>query len=74
MAAQRLAQLMVELCGARFVPGTIDAYPSPAEPRIVELRPERLERLLGERIPPEQVTAILDRLGFAPRSATAAWR
>ena len=82
MAAQRLAaKLMVELCGARFVPGTVDAYPSPAEPRNVELRPERLERLLGERIPPEQVTAILDRLGFAPRSGNGrvavtvpAWR
>jgi phenylalanyl-tRNA synthetase beta chain len=69
MAAQRLAaRLMVELCGARFVPGTLDAYPSPAEPREVSLRPERLERLLGERIPADQVTSILDRLGFAPRS------
>ena len=36
MAAQRLAaRLMVELCGARLVPGTIDAYPRPAEPRMV---------------------------------------
>ena len=53
MAAQRLAaRLMVELCGARFVPGTIDVYPHPAEPRIVSLREERMERLLGEQIPP----------------------
>ena len=30
MAAQRLAaRLMVELCGARMVPGTIDVYPCP---------------------------------------------
>ena len=30
IAAQRLAaRLMVELCGARMVPGTIDAYPQP---------------------------------------------
>ena len=35
MAAQRLAaRLMVELCGARLVPGTLDAYPRPAEPRV----------------------------------------
>ena len=67
MAAQRLAaKLMVELCGARLVPGTLDAYPRPAERREVSMRPERLERLLGEEIPPEQVTGILDRLGFAP--------
>jgi len=65
IAAQRLAaRLMVELCGARFVPGTIDAYPAPAEPRVVGLRHERMERLLGERIPEERVVEILERLGF----------
>ncbi len=54
IAAQRLAaRLMVELCGARMVPGTIDAYPQPVEPRVVALRAERMERLLGERIEEE---------------------
>ncbi|HEX8648657.1 MAG TPA: phenylalanine--tRNA ligase subunit beta [Thermoleophilaceae bacterium] len=68
MAAQRLAaQLMVALCGARLVPGTIDVYPRPAEPRRLTLRVERLERLLGERVPEDEVAAILGRLGFAPR-------
>src|SRR5919199_258871 len=39
MAAQRLAaKLMVELCGARLVRGTFDAYPRPPEPRRVRLR------------------------------------
>ena len=36
-----------------------------------ELRFERLERLLGERIPLEQVAAILDRLGFEPAKSDA---
>jgi phenylalanyl-tRNA synthetase beta chain len=68
MAGQRLAaQLMVELCGARFVPGTLDAYPRPVEPRGVALRPERMERLLGEHIEGDRVEEILERLGFAPR-------
>jgi phenylalanyl-tRNA synthetase beta chain len=68
MAGQRLAaKLMVGLCGARLVPGTLDAYPTPAPPRELALRLERLERLLGERIPPDDVTAILGRLGFEPR-------
>ena len=66
IAAQRLAaRLMVELCGARMVPGTIDVYPHPPEPRVVALRAERMERLLGERIPDETASAILERLGFA---------
>ena len=51
IAAQRLAsRLMVELAGARLVPGTIDEYPDPAPPRELRLRLERLERLLGDRI------------------------
>jgi phenylalanyl-tRNA synthetase beta chain len=70
MAAQRLAaRLMVDLCGARMVPGTLDDYPQPAEPREVGLRIERLERLLGEAVPDGEVVAILERLGFQPRAA-----
>jgi phenylalanyl-tRNA synthetase beta chain len=65
IAAQRLAaRLMVELCGARMVPGTIDAYPQPAEPCVVPLRAERMERLLGERIDEDTASGILERLGF----------
>jgi phenylalanyl-tRNA synthetase beta chain len=65
MAAQRMtAKLMVELCGARLVPGTLDAYPEPPEPRRVHLRLERLASLTGEEIPRDEVVAILERLGF----------
>jgi phenylalanyl-tRNA synthetase beta chain len=68
MAGQRLAaRLLVELCGARFVPGTIDAYPRPAKPREVAMRLDRMERLLGEPIDADGVEGILDRLGFQPR-------
>ncbi|HEX5980791.1 MAG TPA: phenylalanine--tRNA ligase subunit beta [Thermoleophilaceae bacterium] len=65
MAGQRLAaRLMVELCGARMAPGTVDVYPRPAEPRVVPLRPARMEKLLGERIEDETARGILERLGF----------
>ena len=65
IAAQRLAaRLMVELCGARMVPGTIDAYPEPLPPRTVALRSARVEKLLGEQIPVDESAAILTRLGF----------
>ncbi len=70
IAAQRLAaRLMVELCGARFVPGTVDVYPKPAAPRVVSMRPERMEKLLGERIEEPQANGILERLGFRRRDA-----
>ncbi|HZI92348.1 MAG TPA: phenylalanine--tRNA ligase subunit beta [Thermoleophilaceae bacterium] len=66
IAAQRLAgRLMVELCGARMAPGTIDAYPEPLRPLTVNLRLDRVERLLGKAIARDEVVAILDLLGFA---------
>jgi phenylalanyl-tRNA synthetase beta chain len=65
MAAQRLAaRLMVELAGARMVPGTVDEYPRPAEPRTVRLRTARVEKLLGMAVPDDEIRAILERLGF----------
>jgi len=65
MAAQRLAaRLMVELCGARLVPGTIDVYPSPVGQIVSPLRAERIEKLLGEHIDEATASGILERLGF----------
>jgi phenylalanyl-tRNA synthetase beta chain len=65
MRAQRIAsRLMVELCGAKLVPGTIDvAAEIPAPPQI-RLRGERVEGLLGMRIEQADQIAYLDRLGF----------
>jgi phenylalanyl-tRNA synthetase beta chain len=68
LAAQRLAaRLMVELAGARLVPGTIDAYPEPLEPRVVDLSLDRLAGVLGVRIDDAEVVRILDSLGFVSR-------
>jgi phenylalanyl-tRNA synthetase beta chain len=65
MAGQRLAaRLMVELTGARLVPGTIDAYPRPAEERFVTLRYPRIAKLLGKEIARDEVERTLTRLGF----------
>jgi phenylalanyl-tRNA synthetase beta chain len=65
LAAQRLAaRLMVELSGARMVPGTVDVYPQPAQPRVAPLRHERISKLLGAEIEPDAVEGILERLGF----------
>src|SRR5204862_7226840 len=64
MAAQRLAaRLMVELCGARLVPGTIDVYPRPKPPQTVRLRPARIARLIGAPVPDDDAKGILERLG-----------
>jgi phenylalanyl-tRNA synthetase beta chain len=75
MAAQRLAaRLMVELCGARMAPGTIDVYPQPPPPRSVRLRLARVEKLVGVHIPYDEARAILERLGFGVSEAgDSAW-
>jgi phenylalanyl-tRNA synthetase beta chain len=67
IAAQRLAaRLMVELCGARMAPGTVDVYPRPRSPRAAALRSARLDKLLGTNVPAQDVEGILGRLGFEP--------
>ena len=62
---------MVELSGARMVGETIDAYPSPAPPRSVRLRPERQDRLLGERIEPEESRPSWSGSASRPRATRA---
>jgi phenylalanyl-tRNA synthetase beta chain len=63
--AQRIAsRLMVELCGARLVPGTIDVAADPPPPRRPRLRSGRAEALLGMRIETHDAAAYLERLGF----------
>jgi phenylalanyl-tRNA synthetase beta chain len=55
---------MVELCGARLVPGTIDVAAEVPEPHRIKLRHDRVERLLGMPITLEQCVSYLERLDF----------
>jgi phenylalanyl-tRNA synthetase beta chain len=63
--AQRIAsRLMVELCGAKLVPGTIDVAAEILAPRRLTLRAQRVEGLLGMAIAQADQVAYLQRLGF----------
>jgi phenylalanyl-tRNA synthetase beta chain len=65
MRAQRIAsRLMVELCGAKLVPGTIDMVAEIPATRQICLRGERIEGLLGMQIEQTDQIAYLERLGF----------
>jgi phenylalanyl-tRNA synthetase beta chain len=65
MRAQRIAsRLMVELCGAKLVPGTIDVTGEIPEPHRLRLRASRVRGLLGMEISQEDQRAYLERLGF----------
>ncbi|HMJ73085.1 MAG TPA: phenylalanine--tRNA ligase subunit beta [Solirubrobacterales bacterium] len=66
MRAQRIAsRLMVELCGAKLVPGTLDVSAEIPAAQQIRLRGERVEGLLGMRIEQSDQIAYLERLGFA---------
>jgi phenylalanyl-tRNA synthetase beta chain len=65
LRAQRIAsRLMVELCGAKLVPGTIDEAAEVPEPHRLRLRHGRVARLLGMEISPDQCADYLERLEF----------
>jgi phenylalanyl-tRNA synthetase beta chain len=63
--AQALAtRLMVELCGARVLDGTIDVGGPGPEPHTIRLRDARVERLLGAPIDRARCRQILEALEF----------
>ena len=65
MRAQRIAsRLMVELCGATLVPGTIDVAAEPPPQTRLLLRGARVTGLLGIEIAQADQVAYLERLGF----------
>jgi len=66
------SQLMVELTGARLVPGTVDLHGQLPEPAVVPLRRERLELLIGVPYEQAQIDRALTRLGY--ESADGGWR
>jgi len=70
MQAQAVAtQLMIELCGARVLPGTIDIGGQGPDPVTIRLREARVTRLLGLEIPRARQTEILSALEFAVSDA-----
>ncbi|HEX3692600.1 MAG TPA: phenylalanine--tRNA ligase subunit beta, partial [Solirubrobacteraceae bacterium] len=62
------ARLMVELCGARLLPGTIDVGAAPAgwmfKQATIELRERRVEAILGMPVARERQAEILSALDF----------
>jgi len=65
MEAQALAtSLMVELCGARLLPGTVDIGGPGPDPKTIRLRDAHVTRLLGVEVPRERCAEILHALEF----------
>lgn len=65
MYAQALAtRLMVELCGARVLAGTIDTAPDGAPPQTIRLREQRVQAILGMPVGRTRQAEILRALDF----------
>lgn len=62
-ASRRCCELILELAGGELAEGVIDVGQSPPPREQVKLRFDQLERILGIRIPDEQVRKILTALG-----------
>jgi phenylalanyl-tRNA synthetase beta chain len=70
MDGQALAHmLMVELCGARPVDGTVDVGGAGPEPAVIRLRDARVSGLLGADVPRADSALILSGLGFGVTDA-----
>jgi phenylalanyl-tRNA synthetase beta chain len=70
LQAQAVAtQLMIELCGARVRPGTIDIGGPGPEPMTIRLRDSRVAALLGTAIPRARCREILEALEFTVADA-----
>lgn len=63
-AAERAAQLINELAGGKIAKGIIDVYPRKIEEKIVKVRLERINKILGYHVPEESIKQILNTLGI----------
>ncbi|MFT3862838.1 MAG: phenylalanine--tRNA ligase subunit beta [Solirubrobacterales bacterium] len=65
MRAQVVAsKLLVDLCGATMVPGTIDVAAPEPPPRVLRLRGARVTGILGIEIPQADQRSYLERMAF----------
>ncbi len=70
---ERAIALLEEIGAGKGRGGVIDAYPTPAQPRKIELRRARVQRMLGLEIADPDIERILKGLGFDIRRTDGGW-
>ncbi len=63
-AVNRAAQLMQELSGGEVVKGICDVYPGKKDPLVINVRPDRVNYLLGTELSHNEIKGYLERLKF----------
>ncbi len=61
-ALKRAALLIKEIAGGEISSTLIDVYPTPIESKSVEVKFKNVDRLIGKKIPHEDIFSILERL------------
>ncbi len=64
IAINRAAYLISKICGGKIAKGVLDYYPEKALPKKIKLEIEKVESLLGVKIPKSRILKILKNLGF----------
>ena len=61
-ALKRAALLIKDIAGGKISSDVIDIYPEKIGPRSIKIKDKNVDRLIGKRIPREQIRSILQRL------------
>lgn len=64
LAVDRVAELLVEVAGATICDGVLEARGDLPRPVTVDVSPKRINALLGTDIPTEEMTRMLEPIGF----------
>ncbi len=70
-ALQRAASLIISIAGGELSTSLMDVYPTPFEPRMIDLDLQKINALAGKLYEPEKVKNILNSLCFSIVSADA---
>ena len=63
-AVNRAVDLIVAMEAGQAVPGAVDNYPRPQQTYRIALRPQRVNKVLGTSISPEEMADYFSRLNF----------
>ena len=63
-ALERAVALIRAVAGGTVEGSAVDLYPEPVVRRVVELRPARVARVLGEPVAPNDIRRYLESIGF----------
>ncbi len=72
-ALDRAAELITELAGGTICKGVVDVYPGEQPLTEIQLRPKRVNFVLGTEVEPATMQEILTRLGFSVETARSVY-